>query len=174
MARLTSMAPTRATPWPGRSSQRPAPMPSAMTIRPAGQRCARRSRNSNSSAAAHRAAPRPFHCPACASKPGTICSTSPCGGCTPSTPGSCLTMMTMARPKEKPRNTGLAMNCVTLPSLATQASRKNPPVSITSPAISMSRCPAVPPGMDAMAAASTAADEDVAETMAKRLVPSTP
>ena len=99
---------------------------------------------------------------------------SPCGGCTPSTPGSCFTMMTMARPKEKPRNTGLAMNCVTLPSRATQASRKNPPVNITNPAISMSRCPAVPPGMDAMAAASTAADDDVAETMAKRLVPSTP
>ncbi|MNG10868.1 hypothetical protein D3C84_943650 [compost metagenome] len=94
--------------------------------------------------------------------------------CTPTTLAICLRMMVRARPKANPRNTGLAMNEVTLPSLNNPASKKKSPVISTSPMASVERSSESPLANVAVAAASTAADDDVAETIAKRLVPSRP
>ncbi|OIQ81668.1 hypothetical protein GALL_365540 [mine drainage metagenome] len=66
------------------------------------------------------------------------------------------------------------MKSVTPPMRASPASRKNRPVTMTRPNASTSLRWPSPLAIDAVAAASTAADEEVAETIAKRLVPSTP
>lgn len=83
-------------------------------------------------------------------------------------------MMVSARPKAKPRNTGLAMNEVTLPKRKIPASTNNPPVTSTNPTARVERSCGSPLARVAVAAASTAAEDEVAETMAKRLVPSRP
>ena len=88
--------------------------------------------------------------------------------------GSWRMMITKARPKVKPRSTGLAMKADNPPIRATPAIRKNAPVSNTSPMASASRWVASPPASKAVVAASTAAEEEVAETMAKRLRPTRP
>jgi len=82
--------------------------------------------------------------------------------------------MVAASPKAKPRNTGLAINAVTLPKRKIPASKNSPPVTSTSPTASVARNCGSPLAMVAVAAASTAAEDDVAETMAKRLVPNSP
>ena len=66
------------------------------------------------------------------------------------------------------------MKLETAPNRASPATTKNRPVSSTMPTPSSMRCCGEVPAMDAVAASSTAAEEDVAETMAKRLVPSRP
>ena len=82
--------------------------------------------------------------------------------------------MVSARPRAKPRSTGLAIRLDTAPSRAAAAIRKNTPVSTTIPAPSASRAAGSASAAEVVAASSTAADEDVAETIAKRLLPSRP
>ncbi|MNP59605.1 hypothetical protein D3C76_1546110 [compost metagenome] len=83
-------------------------------------------------------------------------------------------MMVSARPKAKPRNTGLAIKEVTLPKRKIPASRNSPPITSTSPTARVERNCGSPLAMVAVAAASTAAADEVAETMANRLVPNSP
>ncbi|MNP09561.1 hypothetical protein D3C76_1016730 [compost metagenome] len=66
------------------------------------------------------------------------------------------------------------MNEVTLPSLNNPASKKNAPVTSTRPKARVERSPGSPLARVAVAAASTAAEDEVAETIAKRLVPNRP
>ncbi len=94
--------------------------------------------------------------------------------CTPTTLANCLRMIVSARPKAKPRNTGLAINEVSPPSLSIPANRKNAPVTSTRPIARLSLSAGSSPASVAVAAASTAAEDDVAETIAKRLVPNRP
>ncbi|MNC35180.1 hypothetical protein D3C75_836530 [compost metagenome] len=94
--------------------------------------------------------------------------------CTPTTLASCLRIMVSARPKENPRSTGLAMNDVTRPSLNSPASTNSTPVTRTKAIARLERSCGSPLASVEVAAASTAADEEVAATMANRLVPNTP
>ncbi|MNY54429.1 hypothetical protein D3C86_1903040 [compost metagenome] len=82
--------------------------------------------------------------------------------------------MIRVRPKVKPRSTGLAMNAEMFPRRASPASRKKLPVSSTRPVARASLRLASPGARETVAAASTAAEDEVAETMAKRLRPTSP
>ena len=80
----------------------------------------------------------------------------------------------MARPNANPRSTGLAMKSDMLPTRSNPAAANmRPPIS-TMPAPSSSRNTLSPPAADSDAAASTAAEDDVADTIAKRLPPNKP
>jgi len=120
------------------------------------------------------AAPAMFQCRHSATRPARSLKKSLCAGCTSSTLGSCLTTMVSASPSAKPRSTGLAIRLDTAPSRATPAITKNTPASSTMPMPIASRVAASTPVTEVVAANSTAAEEEVAETIAKRLLPKRP
>ena len=69
-------------------------------------------------------------------------------------------------PSENPRTTGRAMNCAMRPSPRALQAMNSSPLEITSAADSASQDAPATPGIDGSAAASTAAEEEVAATMA--------
>ncbi|MNP19893.1 hypothetical protein D3C76_1124460 [compost metagenome] len=149
-------------------------MPITTTSKPPG-RCRNRANSHNKvNATAPTVAATQFHCGSCSSNCGRKPTRLASVRCTPTTLATCLRMMVSARPKAKPRSTGLAMNEVTLPSLNSPASRKNAPVTSTRPMARVERSSGSPLARVAVAAASTAAEDEVAETMAKRLLPKSP
>ncbi len=85
--------------------------------------------------------------------------------------GNCLMTMVSASPKVKPRSTGRAMKSDMPPSRAAPASMNSTPAAITSAAVRAICTAALAAGSASTVATSTAADDDVAETIAKRLVP---
>ena len=84
--------------------------------------------------------------------------------------GNCLMAIVSASPKVNPRSTGRAMKSDMPPSRPTPARMNSSPVAMMSAAASVSAVPALP-GSESTVANSTAADEDVADTIAKRLDP---
>ena len=86
--------------------------------------------------------------------------------CRPHSVASCRTLMIAAMPSEKPRTTGLAMNAAMAPRPSALHSRNSSPLEMTSAADNAICCPPVIPGMAGSAAASTAAEDEVAATMA--------
>lgn len=88
--------------------------------------------------------------------------------------GSCLTTMVSTRPKANPRSTGLAIRLARAPKRARPAATNMPPASSTRPTLSANRADRSLPATETAAANKTAADEDVAETMAYRLLPNSP
>ena len=87
---------------------------------------------------------------------------------------NCLTMITSASPNENPRSTGLEMKLQIEPRRIAPAARNARPVASTRPAASAARRAASCPASDSVAAPSTAADDEVAETIAKRERPISP
>ena len=84
--------------------------------------------------------------------------------------GNCLMAIVSASPKVKPRSTGRAMKSDIPPSRPTPARMNSKPVAMMSADASVSAVPALP-GSDSTVANSTAADDEVADTIAKRLDP---
>jgi len=83
-------------------------------------------------------------------------------------------MITSASPNENPRSTGLEMKLQIEPSRIAPAARNARPVASTSAAASMARSAGSWPDSESVAAPSTAADDEVADTIAKRERPISP
>ncbi|MNG04165.1 hypothetical protein D3C84_872780 [compost metagenome] len=149
-------------------------MPSVTTSKPPGKRLTRAHSHNTSNATAPTNAPTLFHCGHCSSSCGRKRIRLPVLKWTSTMLATCLRMMVTASPTAKPRSTGLAMNEVTLPSLNNPANRKKPPVISTRPIARLMRKAGSPLASVAVAAARTAADDEVADTMANRLVPNSP
>ncbi|MCY1244565.1 hypothetical protein D9M72_576510 [compost metagenome] len=92
------------------------------------------------------------------------------GAPTPVTAGNCLMMMVIARPKAKPRSTGREMKPARFPSRSSDAVTNRTPVSATI-TVTSAILSVVDPGSVAIVAARMAAEDDVGDTMAKRLLP---
>ncbi|OIQ68120.1 hypothetical protein GALL_502900 [mine drainage metagenome] len=89
---------------------------------------------------------------------------------TPTTVGNCLTMIVVAMPKAKPRNTGREIRLVRLPARTSAATTKKTPVSSTA-AVATIAFASAESCIAAKVAARIAAADEVVETMAKRLRP---
>jgi len=141
-------------------------LPSTSTISVPGKRGQRRSNTSNNSAVPPSNRLATCHSPRRAYNSANIGASAFCRAWNPHSFASCRTVMTIASPSVKPRTTGRAMNCAMRPRRNTLLSRKNNPASSTSAAAKAVACAAPMPGIECSAEASTAADDDVAVTIA--------
>ena len=158
------MGPVSSTPCD--SSHGAAAMPATMTTKTAGKRGMRC--RMNRLKRAPRPAARLIGCQAPTPRKSSHNSAkkSVLWACTATICGHCFTVMTSASPKAKPRSTGRAIRFDIAPSRAPPASKNAIPVAHTRiDAIAM-RCATVWAPSASIAAASTAADDDVAPTMA--------
>ena len=150
-------------PWERLRALRKA-MPNTMTTKATGTRCLRRPRtNMMTKAPPPTARLGRCQCASWRHNSGKRCWRSGACMCRPTSLGACLRMITRARPKVKPRSTGLAMKADTAPTRAAAPTRKSKPVSITSPDANARRSAGSPPAKLPVAANNTAADDEVAE-----------
>jgi hypothetical protein len=148
-------------------------MPATITSKAPGQRPPGRA---NTASASRDSAPKArlgkCQCATCAATP---CSTD-CASCPttlmPSKRGNCLTMIISAKPNANPRKTGFEMKADTAPTFALAPSRNSKPANMTRPAANCIRKAVSLPASELVAASNTAAEDEVADTMANRLVPS--
>ncbi len=149
-------------------------MPSAITSSAPGSFGRRASSASASSDTPPNATALQCHCGSCASNCQATAGAASAVGWVPVRLDNCLTMITSASPNENPRSTGLEMKLQIEPSRIAPATRNARPVASTRAAASAARRMASCPASDKVAAPSTAADDDVADTIAKRERPIRP
>ena len=174
-AKCTSMRPTASMPQCGSTPVALSTTVTAISTSAAGTRGKRRISTSQASDTSVSATLGQCQSARRSHSSGSRSRKSPAAGPGTKAVNSCLSTMVADNPMVKPRSTGWAIRLDTVaPSPPTAATRKNTPAISTSPAASMACVMKSGAASECVAAISTAADDDVADTMAKRLLPTSP